>query len=340
MLNLKNKILSISLAASALVIGTTAAFADGPAGSVLDPNPAVREAAVEAREAVLATVEPDPVSLAPMAEFEERQGYTPTVLHSYREVLDLYMRERLLNHGSQCHQRAEVWSNDLHAATGDNLMKVMMFYTPKFRSTFQHKGAIYEWWYHTAPVVYADLGKGPIAFVLDREFLKYIGPVTLDEWSHFFLHDEIVPNNSNIPYVDKILGNNGQYLSTEQTHCEVIGNFRDYAVPALRLNMNTPWCMMRIYPMFYMQPDDVMQMDCDPRIDANYTQGLTPSGLFSSGGAAVLATFDRGPLKGHYKRICPKGDPNTLKAFKQSDLDMAYKHATPRPYDKLDDKVL
>ena len=351
MLNIRREFLSVSLVAAACV-ASSLAMADRPspgqsaAGNfafpVTQPSGEVNyanEADITGAGPLLRADADDngpaPQSQmpAPIVEFARRQNYQATILHSLDEVQAAFNHERQLAHTSQCHERAEVWSHEISEATHYNLMKVMMFYTQRFRNTFKHSGLlsdnVYKWWYHTAPVVYADIGngQGPVAYVLDQEFFPDHA-LTLDEWSYYFLHDEIMPNNRNIPYVDKNLLGRG--LTHEETHCQVISNFREFAVPALNNDMNTPWCEMRIYPMYYMQPDDVMQMDCDPNVDADYTLGLTGRGRFHPAlGNKVLEKFTTGQLAGHYKVICPHGDPNTVTSFREADLKQACSHTDP-----------
>jgi hypothetical protein len=298
--------------------------------------------AAEADAAPVAQPAPPPVPLPyPIREFAAKQNYQAKILRPRdltaspaQQIADvklqiqrLFNMERDLNHKSQCHERAEVWSYDIYRQTGYNLMKVMMFYTPRFRSTFTHDGDPYEWMYHTAPVIYADFndGNGAVPYVLDSEFAK--GPLTLNDWSAYFLIDEVQPgNNTGLkPRYDSAIG---RYLAPPEARCQLIGNFRDFAVPDLRWDTNTAWCMTRIYPMYYMSPADVASMDCIPGDDSDYSAGLLDNGFWHPAkGAKVLERFTSGRLAGKYKYTCAK---TVLTSFRKHDLDVAYDHAHQR----------
>jgi hypothetical protein len=193
---------------------------------------------------------------------------------------------------TQCHQRAMYWSYEMSASQNINSMKVMVFYSQKFIKTFRRSGfwgtKDYKWWYHTAPYVFVKDGRGGVLeVVLDRTFMDQ--PVTIDQWTHHFLAEEA------LNFVD---GEHRGYmpeLSTRDTHCKVLTNYRElgqynalfaqeeskyadwlddqkgYAGKLngrLKMHAKEPWCMVRKFPMFYMQPDSVQQLDCDPTRDA------------------------------------------------------------------------
>jgi hypothetical protein len=313
-------------------------------------EPVVEEAVVEAAvaepvaepvvvaEEVPATPAPVPapiqateMPLPPsMVEFKRRQNYDPTILGSVAEAQRLFDEERNLSHTSQCHERAMVWSHDMFRARGIKSMKVMMFYTQRFRTTFQHKSegffgdstSIYKWWYHTAPAVYVKTGRGILPYVLDREFLDRA--VTIDEWSYHFMVTEIVGNNNEfIPYSNV----SSRKLTSRESQCQIIGNFREYAVPRLQDQLTNYWCQVRIFPMYYMQPGNVAMMDCDESKDADYTRGLTGYGWRKrANGARSLDRLG----DGRYKMACSS---RIQTSFDKKDLETAYDHASERAAD-------
>lgn len=267
---------------------------------------------------------------APIVEFMRKQNYQPTILGSVAEAQRLFDEERNLSHDSQCHERAMVWSYDMFRNRQVKSMKVMMFYTQRFRTEFKHKSkglfgsstSIYKWWYHTAPAVYVKTDIGIVPYVLDREFLDRA--VRLNEWSYHFLVTEIVGNdNSNIPYSNV----SSRKLTDREAQCQVIGNFREYAVPRLQDQLTNYWCQVRIFPMYYMQPGNVAMMDCDESKDADYTRGLTGYGWRKrANGSRALERLD----DGRYKMACSH---RTQTHFDKKDLEVAYDHASERAAD-------
>lgn len=219
----------------------------------------------------------------------ERQGYRPTVLESMEAAQALFSSMRKLEGGeTQCHQRAMYWSYEMFENQQINSMKVTMFYGQKFINTFKRTRKFwfdkdYKWWYHTAPYVFVKDGRGGLLeVVLDRTFMDQA--VTLDQWTHHFVAKE------SIGYVD---GRHQKYmprLSMTDSHCKELTNYRQikqfsalYSQEEskyndwideqkgfdgklngrLRVHAKEPWCMVRKFPMFYMQPESLQKMDCD-----------------------------------------------------------------------------
>jgi hypothetical protein len=265
----------------------------------------------------------------PIVEFKKKQGYNTTILDSVEKAQQYFTEMRNLRHKAQCHERAMVWAHDLYENHKVNSMKVMMFYTMKFRTEFQHESKwgnrkIYEWWYHTAPLVYVRTDQGIKPYVLDREFLDRA--VTLDDWSYHFMVTEIAGNEHDIPYSNV----SSRKLTREQAKCRLIGHFKDYAVPNL-LNYTgekAPWCQVRIFPMYYMQPGNVAMMDCVPGQHPDYIRGLVGYGFWDGPvGSKVLTKKKR---DGSYKWGCQRVIQTD---FDKDDLKTAYKKAPERAPD-------
>jgi hypothetical protein len=229
-----------------------------------------------AATAIDALVRPEALDRpAAIVEFEQ-YGYHPTILNSMGDAHQLFALERPLKHSSQCHQRAMVWTYDLYRARGTQSMKVIMFYTEKLRKTYTKKGFFgtkpYKWWYHTAPYVYV----GDQEVVLDSEFMR--SEVSLDEWTNHFIGQET------LNYTDN---HSAPRLGPDATLCHVMKRYQEYS------NQNgQDWCMVRKFPMYYMQPNSVEALDCNPSRDKD--QAGRP--CFHR----VLAGFDPNFLKNAY----------------------------------------
>lgn len=220
-----------------------------------------------------------------------RMGFQPTVLSSMDEAWALFRSARTdLDDDSQCHNRALVWSYEWARTQNVRSMKVMMFFTRKFQNTYPRKTVLgikpYKWWYHTAPYVYV----GNQEIVLDRQFLKR--PVTLDQWSHYFLseiidrstfvlRETLERNGTRVRSDNAIIGGcfldpdclvrmdgkpvyMAERLTPAQTVCKVLTNYREADSYAVQGN---EWCAVRKLPMYYYQPETFQRFDCDPTRD-------------------------------------------------------------------------
>ncbi len=185
-----------------------------------------------------------------------QSGYDPHVL-SYAKVKSLFDGLTPLKHDSQCHQRAMVWAWNMYNRTniegqGLRSMKIMMFFTSKFQNTFKMKGfwgdKPYKWWYHTAPFVYGeDPQTGQVEeWVLDPEFVR--APRKTNDWTFLFMSENLSSVTT-------------WRLSRDQAKCRSMTRYQDLK------NQNSDWCMIRRYPMYYMQPNDVEAMDCNKDTD-------------------------------------------------------------------------
>ena len=87
--------------------------------------------------------------------------------------------------------------------------------------------------------------------------------------------------------------------------------------------------MVRVYPMYYMQPVDIARLDCSVTQDVNYNRAWNKEGWNRPAiGAAVLTRYpDSTP-----KYPCA---PLTLYNFRQEDLDTATSHASQRDADPI-----
>ncbi|MGK5084732.1 protein-glutamine glutaminase family protein [Bdellovibrionota bacterium FG-1] len=267
-------------------------------------------------------------------------GYQPTVFGSMSDAQQLFSQERQLDHNSQCHNRAMVWTYDWYRYQGTRSMKVMMFFTKRFQNTYVRwrKGFFgnsvkpYKWWYHTAPFVYV----GNQEVVIDQEFCP--GPLTVDQWSQFFLSDiihqwttilrEQHASGADHDYLGYLLDGDSRIenpathtplqlvnrLTPAQTHCRVLKNYRDSDHPTAE-----DWCLARKVPMYYTQPDTIQGLDCDPRIDSYGDH--TSAERFPDGRLkypclhTVLTDFDMKAVKRAYKDANPDGVPDWLDAL-------------------------
>jgi hypothetical protein len=218
-------------------------------------------------------VEKDDAAALPaaMVEFQQLQNYQPTVFHDMGTVNSIFSSSPKLPEHSQCHQRAMYWTRSWYNQRSVYSMKVMMFYTERYRKTFIRKhwygDETYKWWYHTAPFVYFQDQDGNYQeIVLDRQFCDT--PLTLDQWTHYFLAEE-GPGWSNADYKPS--------LSMQDTHCRVMHSYAEYSS-----QNGYDWCMVRKFPMYYMQPNAIEALDwagqgqtpanCQRAIHTGFTQ--------------------------------------------------------------------
>ncbi|MCM2277853.1 MAG: protein-glutamine glutaminase family protein [Oligoflexia bacterium] len=162
--------------------------------------------------------------------------YEPTVLPSVEEAEKLYrsMRPRktfiskfLFIPGSQCYERAQVWSWDL-AQSGIKTVKVVLWYSQWYYEWYKKeksKAGVSAWVFHVAPGVL--VGPSKEIHMLDRGFDSIKGPMRLQEWANVFLE---------APYV---------------SDCKLIRSAHEFQ--QVKSDPKYP-CFFQVVPMYYYSP--------------------------------------------------------------------------------------
>jgi hypothetical protein len=303
---------------------------------------------------IAATISAHAKELNPHDPLEQFRDFKPSIL-KMKNAQWLFQQLQKLEPDSESPQRAHVWAHDMFDSKYKiRSMKATLFFTPRFRNEFIQRtetwyGNVhyhqYPWWFHTAPVIFVDdyvdpkthlASTTPVPIVLDKTFAN--GPLTLDEWSGRMLGRGL-PKWIQATKPESNISQRG--LTAEEKHCRLVSNFRDYAIPTLQ-NMgidesdekapfiefekyhdeiNDPWCMMRIVPMYYMQPVDIQLRDCNPKRDPNFTIGLEDG----KGGPGIGDRALQKRSNSSFFAPCMKGVPIVRDRFNQSDLNWAYK---------------
>src|SRR6478736_4063773 len=99
-------------------------------------------------------------------------GYEPTVFNSHSEIETIFNGMPLgfrmpswrnLKHGSECYQRAEIWTYNFYRNYHYNAMKVFVFYTAAFKSAYYRmRGKEFDWWFHVAPYLLVKNAQGDL----------------------------------------------------------------------------------------------------------------------------------------------------------------------------------
>ncbi len=137
-------------------------------------------------------------------------GYTPTILNSTAEVdqafasLDKHFRKFnvwTLTVGTQCTQRAQLWTYDLEQTKQIKAEKVFVFYTHAFKRDYRKAhGEDFQWWFHVAPYLLAKNSNGETEErVLDKEFSDR--SLTMKEWTDLFIESK-EKCIENVPYAN------------------------------------------------------------------------------------------------------------------------------------------
>lgn len=156
-------------------------------------------------------------------------NYIPSDLGTYEKAERIF--KGLRNVGktqrrSQCFNRAYVWSKYMYKTAGVRSMKVLIFYSRRYRREI--KGS--KWWFHIAPVVKVQ----DEYYTMDYEFHRR--PKTVKDWQNFFTF--------RIP--DK------QYDCRFITHySEFKKNYDNYS----------EWCFLQYTSMYYWEPNDIARVE-------------------------------------------------------------------------------
>lgn len=153
-------------------------------------------------------------------------GYEPSNVATYEYAnaifKGLYRKHKWFN---QCFNRAHIWAKQMYDQHNVKSMKVLIYYTRKYRKEVDKK-----WWFHIAPVVTIN---GSL-YVMDREFTRK--PITVDEWEKVFT----------VKIKDK------------NYRCKLIDNIAEYYDET---NMRTEYCNIQFASMYYWEPNDMSKLD-------------------------------------------------------------------------------
>jgi hypothetical protein len=158
-------------------------------------------------------------------------GYEPTVLKSSAEVQAIFdqmptgfhMPNRYFKFGgSQCYQRAELWSYDLYRNQNIKVMKTFVFYTFAYKNAYRNlTDNNFDWWFHVAPyVLNKDENGNVVESVLDPTFADT--PLNMQDWSQLFV-DTHVKCKEFVRYQDfkdEVVASPTSHVGTE--HCYIV----------------------------------------------------------------------------------------------------------------------
>lgn len=152
--------------------------------------------------------------------------YEPSNIASYEKAEQifngLYRKHKWFN---QCFNRAHIWAKQMYNQHNVNSMKVLIYYTKKYRAEVSKK-----WWFHIAPVVSVN---GEL-YVMDREFTRR--PQTVDQWEDIFTAK----------------------IKDQSYRCKVIDNIAEYYD---KRNMEQEYCNIQFVSMYYWEPNDMSNLD-------------------------------------------------------------------------------
>lgn len=126
-------------------------------------------------------------------------GFEPSVIETESELGKIFdeleyrfkgNRPLLLQFGTQCTQRAHVWSYELNKTKNLKLQKVFVFYTHAYHAFYakQH-GKPFKWWFHVSPYAWVRTADGSIQErVIDGSFAEK--PQTMKEWTDLFVESK------------------------------------------------------------------------------------------------------------------------------------------------------
>jgi hypothetical protein len=153
-------------------------------------------------------------------------NYTPSNVESVEKANEIF---KSLNgktkRWSQCFNRAHVWSKQMYDKYGVNSMKILIYYTKKYRKEVSKK-----WWFHIAPMIDVN-GE---YYVMDREFTR--APITAKKWESIF----------------------NKKMKTTGYRCKQIDNISEYYNSN---NTNNELCNIQYTSMFYWEPNDMSRLE-------------------------------------------------------------------------------
>lgn len=159
--------------------------------------------------------------------------YEPSVLNTYQEAQKIFKGlNPYYRNGSECYNRAHVWSYESLTKHGLNSMKVFMFYTRKYIREYNFK-----WWFHVAPFTYVMENGSPSEKVLDYFFAN--NPLDTKKWTDIFMYNK--------------------------AECPVITKYTDYSQHEYE-----NWCYLFKTSMYYYQPLDLEALENQGREKNNW----------------------------------------------------------------------
>lgn len=165
----------------------------------------------------------------PKNELHPMSNYEPSNVTSYEEAHRMfkYLKDRT-KWFTECFNRALVWSKQMYDRDQVKSMKILIYYTKKFRREIKGK-----WWFHIAPMIDVN---GQF-YVMDREFTNK--PVTDTEWEKIFT---------------KKMEKKGIF----GYKCKVIKNISEYYD---EYNQNNEYCNIQVTSMYYWEPNDMSNLE-------------------------------------------------------------------------------
>jgi hypothetical protein len=158
--------------------------------------------------------------------FNPMTNYTPSNVESLEKATEMF---KSLNgktkRFSQCFNRAHVWSKQMYDNYGVNSMKILIYYTKKYRKEVSKK-----WWFHIAPMI--DINGE--YYVMDKEFTR--APITAKKWESIFTKKMKSPG-----YRCKQIVHIGEYYDSNNT--------------------NNEFCNIQYTSMFYWEPNDMSRLE-------------------------------------------------------------------------------
>jgi hypothetical protein len=160
-------------------------------------------------------------------------GYRATNVSSMSKANTMFAALLDINFkGSECYQRAHMWTKymlDYHSVYS---MKNFLFFTNSF--VREHK---YRWWFHVAPMIYVQ-GK---EVMMDAEF-GLTHPYAVQDWTDHFMMD---PN----------FVHNGTPFHPVCTEVKKYSDFENH--------QSSQDCYTLKLPMYYYQPADAENLETD-----------------------------------------------------------------------------
>ncbi|MFT6632433.1 MAG: hypothetical protein ACJAS4_002396 [Bacteriovoracaceae bacterium] len=165
----------------------------------------------------------------PSEELHPMTNYTPSNVDSYEQAVKMfgYLKKRT-KWFTQCFNRALVWSKQMYDRDNVKSMKILIYYTKKYRREIDGK-----WWFHIAPMIDIN-GQN---FVMDREFTNK--PITDTQW-------------------EKIFTKKMEAKGVFGYRCKVIKNIKEYYN---NYNQQNEYCNIQVTSMYYWEPNDMSKLD-------------------------------------------------------------------------------
>lgn len=170
----------------------------------------------------------DLLDFYPSEGMHPMSGYTPSDIGSYDLAEELFKSlKKRTKWFTQCFNRAHVWAKQMYNSHNVNSMKILIYYTKKYRREVNGK-----WWFHIAPMINI---KGDY-FVMDKEFTRK--PVRDFEW-------------------EKIFTKKLEEKGIHGHRCKVIKNIDEFYAEE---NQKNEYCNIQVTSMYYWEPNDMSRL--------------------------------------------------------------------------------